>query len=294
MGRRRYLPSVPKKKSEPQTQVPVPAILVGLFGREMAHALLEEWRPRNRRLGLFPLPGVARVIPPGDRTRPPGFIYRIDNQWVAAGFVEPREGEVILSALLILPELSLVSGEAKTLEDLVRLEGAPVSAPHRGITSTVLRSIRTSDLLAAVLRALRTQPDSAHMQELLVRAVPKWAEDSAHMQEFLARPRPTQELFAGSLPKWAEEVSTSRGRPRTPPEVHFERAKNYLDLQNNEHILRGIVPELAKRWNVPPGTARDWIHAATKAGFLSRGTPGRAGRMPGPRYFDFEKRGRTR
>lgn len=91
--------------------------------------------------------------------------------------------------------------------------------------------------------------------------------------------------------EWARRVSQQthstmlpRGR-RGYPDDHYRRiALAYLDLQR-EGVSRGIQQRLAEQEGRQPETIRDWLHIATKKGFLSPGKRGRAGRVPGPYLY---------
>jgi hypothetical protein len=103
--------------------------------------------------------------------------------------------------------------------------------------------------------------------------------------------------LAGSVEgrAWAQAAAESarstelrRGR-RGYPEDHYRRiALAYLALQ--QQGVRGSPVRLAQDESTPARpvawqTMRDWIHRATELGFLSPGSPGRAGRSPGPNLY---------
>jgi len=80
-----------------------------------------------------------------------------------------------------------------------------------------------------------------------------------------------------------------RGGRQRYPDDHYRRvALRYLDLQ--EHgVQRGILVRLAEIEGVPRDTVRDWVHGATKRGFLTPGKQGRAGRDAGPNLYRKEE-----
>jgi hypothetical protein len=92
---------------------------------------------------------------------------------------------------------------------------------------------------------------------------------------------------------WARQVADAvqavplrrRGR-RGYPDDHYRRiALAYLDLQQ-QGVSRGIQHRLAEQERKQPETIRDWLHIATKKGFLTPGKQGRAGgRHAGPNLY---------
>ena len=72
-----------------------------------------------------------------------------------------------------------------------------------------------------------------------------------------------------------------QGRRGYPATFYRDVALRYLELQE-QGVSRGVQKQIAKERDVPWQTARDWISKSTRLKFLSPGTPGRAGRRPGP------------
>jgi hypothetical protein len=118
--------------------------------------------------------------------------------------------------------------------------------PGAGITSTVLSSIR----LEEIFRSLR-------LGERALRAAAPEAE-----------PRP-----APARPR--------RGRPPLDDEHYRKVALTYLDALNR--APGRPIPWMAEKFGYEASTVRGWISEARKRAFLTPGTRGKAGALPGPR-----------
>jgi hypothetical protein len=91
--------------------------------------------------------------------------------------------------------------------------------------------------------------------------------------------------WARRVAEEARSVTLRRGR-RGYPDDHYRRiALAYLDLQR-QGVTQGIQQRLAEQEQRQWQTIRDWVHIATKKGFLTPGSRGRAGRMPGPNLYN--------
>jgi len=172
--------------------------------------------------------------------------------WVAQAnvIIDPGDRRLVIANLFIHPPQTLKG-----------LEGSPES----DLTSAVLRAVKTSRILSRVYEELHAQPGlSAAWEEFLKEPVPEWRHK--------AEKRATSELEAGVV---------KRG-PTGRPDIHFRKvASLYLDLYA-AGWGRGILAEIQKRLKANSREqARDWVHGATTRGFLSPGTPGVAGRLPG-------------
>jgi len=86
------------------------------------------------------------------------------------------------------------------------------------------------------------------------------------------------------------KVTPAAGRRGFGKDFYRRLALEYLELQA-EGVSRGIRVELARRESrrqdrkVTPTNIRDALNKATELGFLMPGTPGRAGRQPGPNLY---------
>lgn len=91
---------------------------------------------------------------------------------------------------------------------------------------------------------------------------------------------------ARRLADLARGAELQRGRKGYPPDHYRRIAFEYLDLQA-QGVGRGIQKRLAEQQDPPRQwqTIRDWLARATEFGFLTPGTPGRAGRNPGPNLY---------
>ncbi len=103
-------------------------------------------------------------------------------------------------------------------------------------------------------------------------------------------------LREGRVSEELERLARSRRTPapgrRAAGGWDYRRlALEYLELQG-QGVSRGIRDRLAaietrrQRRPVSALNVRDALTVATRRGFLSKGAPGRAGRLPGPRLFE--------
>ena len=167
--------------------------------------------------------------------------------------IEPDDRRLVLTNLLICPP------------------GGLLAPPESDLTASVLRSVKTGRMLSRVYEELNAKPGQvAAWEEFLKEPVPEWRHK--------AEKRAISELEAGVV---------KRG-PTGRPDSHFRRvASLYLDLQA-AGWGRGILLEIQRRLKAESREqARDWVHGATTRGFLSPGTPGVAGRTPGPALEDY-------
>jgi hypothetical protein len=85
-----------------------------------------------------------------------------------------------------------------------------------------------------------------------------------------------------ALERTAAVPAQRRGRPPLADELLEEVALAYLEEAKRG---RGLTRRLAKRFDRPEETVRDWIHACRVRGYLSPGASGRRGAQPGDRLL---------
>lgn len=172
--------------------------------------------------------------------------------WEIEGLLEDHNGRLVISDLTIRPSRYRTT------------------APEGGITSTFCQRIPVGTLLEAARQSLLLQPWVRFklLGESSTEEEQDWAVE-AHQK--------------------ASGGKGSQAGPSGYGDEFYERiARTYLELQA-EGISRGILHHIAERESeiqgreVDPTNVRDWVHKATKLGFLGPGTQGKAGRMPGPR-----------
>jgi len=147
----------------------------------------------------------------------------------------------------------------------------PYTPAEANLTGDALRRVRLSAILA---RAHAELAGHAELAEIAQRFA--WP-DAPSSRERDALTEIAAEAAAGR-PK--------RGRPGLG-DAHYARiAHAYLQKQAEGHG-RGILNALAEQERRPRQTVRDWVAGARKRGFLTPGTQGRAGALPGPRLADF-------
>jgi hypothetical protein len=128
----------------------------------------------------------------------------------------------------------------------------------------------TAEITSPVLRSLRV------------------AEIRAKALNLLDRPDPELEQRARAAAAAAAATPLQRGASGYPAD-HFRRvAFDYLDLFQAQGMTRGILDELAERYQRPRATVRDWINRARELGFLTKGRRGGAGAEAGPNLYTTE------
>ena len=154
----------------------------------------------------------------------------------------------------------------------LQLKPGPTEPARGGLTSTTLRMVpvgRIMDQARADLLSMTIPPSFA--QALM----PGW-DGSSFLGEFMAR-------MASSMER-AITAARQTGRLGKGDPFYRDIALSYLKLQD-EGIGRGILPRLAQDLGRPRETIRDWVHQARVRGFLTAGTQGKAGALPGPRLL---------
>ena len=196
--------------------------------------------------------------------------------WFVRGTLGIVQGDLVISRLLVEPNI-------QGLDQVAGL--VPSKLPPGGVTTTVLRHIPAGQIIAeakakledlANFEALRNQTEWQEVTELYVRSLG------------LPSPPSVRKLLTqitGQAPR--------KGRRGYSDDFYANVARLYLTLLaegGGRGVLRRCSSALSKRAGreIPPETVRDWIHRARKKGFLTMGTPGKAGAAPGPRLIDWD------
>lgn len=139
---------------------------------------------------------------------------------------------------------------------------------YTGITTTVLRQIPLGEIVALAQKSLA----GSDWRETGVRVLmgPDLAPDEL----------PPAAVSALETATRSAANSARTGRPPLPDALLAEVARAYLDQAPGG---RGLRRRLARRFDRPEATIRDWINQARKRGFLTPAQPGRRGAAPGPR-----------
>lgn len=135
------------------------------------------------------------------------------------------------------------------------------------ITSDVLRRIPIGRIVAMAQRSLAEETWRSEGLQVLMGA--DRGPDELTPDELTA-------LEAGT--KAAKQ--TRRGRPPLQESTLEEVAHAYLE---EAPTGVGLLKRLAKRFDRPEATVRDWIAAARREGYLTPAVPGKRGAGPGPR-----------
>jgi hypothetical protein len=185
---------------------------------------------------------------------------------VSKGALSPMiEGRSIDGRYRCLADLAVIDGRLS----ITRLELAPWTFGGATIGTDALRQIPLGRWLTLAYSILQDETLWQQTGEL----------------GNTASGRSAAHKLAG-LHRGAEPVR--RGRPGYPAAFYRDVALRYLELQS-QGVGRGVQQQIAEERSVPWPTVRDWLHKATVLGFLSPGSPGRAGRRPGPNLHTEEE-----
>lgn len=172
-----------------------------------------------------------------------------DGLWALRGFLDVLDGHLVVSELYV---------------------AATGTTPPLGITSSTLRSIPIGRILATGQQRVQ----GGESLELVLGMLEKAGALSGELH------RRTSDV-ADKAAAAAKTPDRKRGRPGRPDQHYRMVAVAYLKLQE-QGAGRGILLKLAGELGQPRDTVRDWVQGATKRGYLTPGTRGRAGRSPGP------------
>jgi hypothetical protein len=139
--------------------------------------------------------------------------------------------------------------------------------PFRGVTTDVLRAIKPGVIVTKALEKLELDLWSTRAIQAKKRDASWNAERRQATEDVLTRAR----------------GSTQRRGGRTPyGDDHYKAvARAYLTLSMRGQ--RGIHKQLAEQFGAgSPKTAAEWVREARRRRFLTPGSQGRAGAMPGP------------
>jgi hypothetical protein len=188
-------------------------------------------------------------------------------EYVGIVFVPPRAS--VAAVFVIWGTLALEAGRLSLGEFAI----APFAPAQATLTSDALRRVRLSAILARAHAELASRAELAELAHRFRWADAPGGRERDTLTEIAAR-------AAAGRPK--------RGRPGLG-DAHYARiARAYLDKQAQGHG-RGILNALAEQEGRPRETVRDWVAGARKRGFLTPGTQGRAGALPGSRLADFDQ-----
>ena len=158
-------------------------------------------------------------------------------------------------------------GAAEGDEDLDDNEAEPGSL----VTSDVLRRIPLGTIVARAQATLARED---------------WRSEGVTQLGLTGREDIPVDALSPSDRAALENASTSattkpsRGRPTLPDQLLADVARAYLEEAAGGP---GLTRRLARRFDRPEPTVRDWISAARRRDLLSPATPGRRGAAPGPR-----------
>jgi hypothetical protein len=172
--------------------------------------------------------------------------------WIVYGsLATASDGSLVIESLAIGP----------AFEDQLGRGGDDIA---HGITSQFLRLLRPAEILAACADQLQRQA--------------YWLDETARRRGVASAISPKQREILERI---------DRGRPQQPPNVDdqlAEIAKRYIVLYQRGNIRPRA--QLADEFDISATQVRDRLHQARRHGYLTPGTPGRAGALPGPRLTE--------
>lgn len=226
-----------------------------------------------------PWPGSTFVHPLSESDQQQGFIAGFVQtlgsermEWMVSGVVQRLGDRLVVSKLTIEPHPYLLIEEAAPPGHRLA-DRRPSEVASGGIQSATLRDVRLGEILNVVRSLLARGPGFVADLEARGFGVVDGFED-----------RRTRAIAAAEA---SRGVALKRGRGGYPDDHYRRIALLYLDLQNKKWS-KGILKEMARLENRPWQTIRDWVSRAGELEFLSEGTPGKAGREPGPRLYDID------
>jgi hypothetical protein len=189
-------------------------------------------------------------------------------EYVGIVFAPPRAP--VADVFVIWGTLALTTGRL-TLGELAI---APYTPGESALTGETLRRISLSTIIARAHAEIASRADLATLSRRF-----QWTN----------APSDQEHEVLTQLTKRAAAGQPNRGRPSLG-DAHYARiARAYLQKQAAGHG-RGILQALAQQEGRPHQTVRDWVAGARKRGFLTPGTPGRAGALPGPRLTELNQK----
>jgi hypothetical protein len=190
------------------------------------------------------------------------------DPWRVTGTVRVEAARLVITRLTIEPQPSWQSPSGRILKQ------DEMDAVGNGVTSSLLRSIQVGRLISALRAELQRHPEAVARMAQALAAL--GADTPSVDPEYLDVARRVAQAVPGP-PK--------RGPHGRGDDFYRQVALLYLELQS-AGWGRGILGEIARLEDRPRETVSTWVRQARKRGFLTAGTPGRAGAEPGPRLHE--------
>jgi len=171
--------------------------------------------------------------------------------WIVYGsLATASDGSLVIESLAVGP----------AFEDQLSREGDDIA---RGITSQFLRLLRPTQILAACADQLQRQ---------------------AYGLDENARRRGVASPISPKQRQILERIDQDRRQPPSADDQLAEIAKRYIILYQRGNLRPRA--RLAEEFGISSTQVRDRLHQARRHGYLTPGTPGRAGALPGPRLTE--------
>jgi hypothetical protein len=184
-----------------------------------------------------------------------------------------EDGQVVFAALDFIEQTPwLIRGELarSELTGLLRLTRLTIESWYGGaeVTGTLLRKIRFAEIRDEATSQLVYFGD---------RATIHFGSEGKPFRLFSDEEEPIRRRAIQALRKDRRK----RGPKGYPPNHWREVARAVVEISNDPKC-RNLYGPLCERYDIPRGTARDWVRKVTKMNLLMPGQPGRVGRQPGP------------
>jgi hypothetical protein len=148
------------------------------------------------------------------------------------------------------------------------------------ITATLMRAIRFDEVSRRILESLLDDPTLASGPALLGRLVAETGGTAtAEELDYMRAARLSVESHMDSV----REGHPRRGRSANNDAWNAQIANLYLDF-HAKHGQRCIKP-MAEHLDATPKKVSEWVSQARRGGWLTKGSQGRAGALPGLRLM---------
>lgn len=227
----------------------------------MPPSKIEAERLKRLRALLESRYGKARIIDSSDPTSSGEqlWLMRSGRRQVGFAWIPPRSDKDIREQLV---HGVVVEKDGFAIIGSLTVEPGPV-------TPTVLRGIRSGDLLRKVVDALTRRVSVPAGASELLKALSITAPEYRSIAE--------------------AQVPGKRGRPALSDKRLFEITKAYLDAASRFGV-HGARVAVAEREGVDAALVGSWLQKARVKGFLAPTTPGRASAIPGRRFEELRRR----
>ena len=170
----------------------------------------------------------------------------LEEGWVVAYRIVPQSGQPVIAEARVYP-------------------GKPDSSPRPGEWSGEPDAVPEWGLTARRLKKLRPDTSTRSIPDIFGNLKTQWGEDAFYGERSV--------VARHGLSPTAPEPRRRVGRPPAHDLSFYAKlARDYARLVNGGS--RRPIPELAKAWESPEATVRNWKRMALKKGLMTESPPG--------------------